>query len=546
MQSPLARMLAEPRMERMLAFNRERDAIVDETVRRVVDDRRAHVKSPRDLEVVLNDVCFHEDRRFRSSGRLSDEDKELRKRFGRLQKHLRRMSDDELAEALSDLTGWYARDVVGNFNPAVFAVATRIVPYGLNLLFSPLKLDGSIAARFSSLAQLRERILIEGQVADLARLARRATLVVVPTHLSNLDSIVVGFALDRANLPPCTYGAGKNLFDNPLLAFFMRNLGAYRVDRRIRHDLYKDVLKSYSTVLLERGYHSLFFPGGTRSRSGALESKLKLGLAGTALEATINLMARGGGRPIYFVPATLNYHLVLEAATLIDDYLKEAGKNRYIIEDDESTRLGRVARYLSDVLRSEASMTIQFGEPMDVLGHRVSPDGVAHDDRGRPVDLKPFLTVGDQVRADPARDAEYTRELGVRIAEAYQADTHVLSTHLCAYVLFRLLLRKGGQDLFHVLRGAELAPLAVEEVLAAIARVRDRLAALAAARKVRLGLRVQRETPEALLAEALGFYRLFYARPIAERLGEGILVDDRPLCYYYHNRLTTYGLEDCV
>src|SRR5579871_98154 len=212
MQSPLAHMLAEPRLERMLAFNRERDVILSETVARVVAERRGHARGPRDLEYVLNDVCFHEDRRFRSSGKLSDEDRELRGRFRRLQKGLRRMSEGELADALADLAGWYARDVVGNFNPAVFAVVTRIIPVGLNLLFAPFKLSRSLA----DASQLRERILIEGQVADLARLARRATLVVVPTHLSNLDSIVVGFALERSQLPPCTYGAGKNLFDNPL------------------------------------------------------------------------------------------------------------------------------------------------------------------------------------------------------------------------------------------------------------------------------------------------------------------------------------------
>ena len=46
-------------------------------------------------------------------------------------------------------------------------------------------------------------------------------------------------------------------------------------------DLYKEVLKTFSQVILERGMHSIFFPGGTRSRSGAVERKLKLGLAGT-------------------------------------------------------------------------------------------------------------------------------------------------------------------------------------------------------------------------------------------------------------------------
>ena len=130
--------------------------------------------------------------------------------------------------------------------------------------------------------------------------------------------------LERAGLPPATYGAGKNLFTNPLLSFFMHNLGAYRVDRRLKHVLYKDVLKAYSCVLIENGYHSLFFPGGTRSRSGGVERRLKLGLAGTGIEAFARTAAQGRPRKVFFVPSTINYLLTLEAETLIDDFLEDA------------------------------------------------------------------------------------------------------------------------------------------------------------------------------------------------------------------------------
>jgi glycerol-3-phosphate O-acyltransferase len=44
--------------------------------------------------------------------------------------------------------------------------------------------------------------------------------------------------------------------------------------------------------MIERGYHSLFFPGGTRSRSGMVEKRLKLGLAGTGVEAFARNQAR--------------------------------------------------------------------------------------------------------------------------------------------------------------------------------------------------------------------------------------------------------------
>jgi glycerol-3-phosphate O-acyltransferase len=548
--NPLSDFLDEPRLERMRRFNSERDTIAALTVQRVVDARRRRARSPRDLELVLNEVCFNEQQRF-AKGHLDDDDRALRARLGRVRRSLRRMSDVELIDTLTDLTRIYVRDIVGNFNPAVYAFASRAAPVLMSLIFSPFHMGRSVA----DLSQLRERVLIEGTVADLERLSRHGTLVVVPTHLSNLDSIAIGFALERSRLPPCTYGAGKNLFTNPLLAYFMRNLGAYRVDRRIRNDLYKDTLKAYSSVLLERGYHSLFFPGGTRSRSGMIESHLKLGLLGSAVEATVELMRGEGGRPIYIVPATINYHLVLEAATLVEDYLKERGQHRYIIEDDESTQITRVARYLSDMLRSEASMSIHFSDPLDVLGHRVSPEGISLDDRGRPVELRPFFTAphngtGADVVHDAARDAEYTRELGERIAEAWHADVHVLSTHLVAFVLFRQLARAvGTEDVFRIIRGAPDGGgeggegLPVAGVLAAIERMLDALKAMALGRKLRLGVRVASAAPEQLLEEALGFFHLFHTRPVARREGATVLVEDRSLCCYYHNRLVGFGLE---
>ena len=112
----------------------------------------------------------------------------------------------------------------------------------------------------------------------------------------------------------------------------MRNLGAYRVDRRIRHDVYKDVPQDLLAGHPERGYHSMFFPGGTRSRSGRVEHHLKLGLLGTTLS--------GDGRALsphhrwarrfrrsHIVPVTINMQLVLEAETLIADYLRETGSH---------------------------------------------------------------------------------------------------------------------------------------------------------------------------------------------------------------------------
>jgi len=378
--------------------------------------------------------------------------------------------------------------------------------------------------------------------------------VFVPTHLSNLDSVVFGFAIERAGLPPATYGAGKNLFANPVLSFFMHNLGAYRVDRRLKHGLYKDVLKAYSCVLIEKGYHSLFFPGGTRSRSGGVERKLKLGLAGTGVEAMARTAARGAVRPVFFVPATINYLLTLEAETLVDDFLQEEGKHRYIIDDDESTRPGRVAAFLRKLLGLDAGCVIRFGRPLDCFGNEVDDDGVSHDARGHAVDALGYLTdVDGRVGPDAARDGQYTRELGESIVAAYLRDTVVMSTHLVAACAFEELCKgvgrssggaeaKASTDLFAMLRAKDDVLVSRAELAERVAKLRDQVRDMESRREIALGPRLARASGREIVDEALRAFSGYHSSPVLEPRGESLLLVDTRLIFYYQNRLAAHGL----
>ena len=68
--------------------------------------------------------------------------------------------------------------------------------------------------------------------------------IMMLTHSSNLDSIVMGWSFTRSVTALCLRGGQEPVHD-PLIGYFMKNLGAYRVDRRLGHVLYKDVLKCY-------------------------------------------------------------------------------------------------------------------------------------------------------------------------------------------------------------------------------------------------------------------------------------------------------------
>ncbi len=521
----------------IFGFNDARDDIVSTVVERVVSGTK-------DSLLALNDAAYHETKRLEGS-RKPGEIAKLAE-WQKLAHSISKMSEGERRQRLRELTLHYGWDVAGNFNPRVFRVSTRLLPPLVTGLLAPSSLIDQIRdpARLVSLEALDDKVVVEGPLPKLRKLVEKGTAVYVPTHLSNLDSIVFGYALERAGLPPATYGAGKNLFTNPLLSFFMHNLGAYRVDRRLKHNLYKDVLKTYSCVLLERGYHSLFFPGGTRSRSGGAERRLKLGLVGSAMEAYARTLIAGRERRIFFVPATINYLITLEAETLIADFLSEAGKGRFIIEDDESSRLGRVASFVRKLLAMRGAVVIRFSEPIDLFGNRVDDEGRSHDRRGREVDPASYVKdASGKVTVDGSRDIQYTRELGEEICRAYARDTVIMPTHLVASACFaRLRKAAPAADLFTVLRQRDAVTVPRDDLAADVTRLRDQLVALADAGEASASPELRTASGGDIVEIALRAFAGYHSSPVLLSKPEGLTLCDTNLLFYYQNRLAHLGL----
>ncbi|MEC9071818.1 MAG: 1-acyl-sn-glycerol-3-phosphate acyltransferase [Myxococcota bacterium] len=260
-----------------------RDAVVTEVESRVLEAclEQAQLPDGVPLDVLINDTLYHEKKRLElnsaSVGWASDIEF-----WDRVKSRLGRASDEELTKLLRRSIARFVQEILGHFEPWVYSLSTSVLPRTLPLVFNavtPMRIlsDG--------MPELSHSLELKGAVQGLKRCHRQGTVILAPTHTSNLDSAVLAWALYSLGLPPFTYGAGLNLFTNPLLSFFMRNLGAYRVDRQKTAPLYKDTLKEYATVTLEKGQNQLFFPGGTRSRSGALEQHLKLGLLSCGLRA---------------------------------------------------------------------------------------------------------------------------------------------------------------------------------------------------------------------------------------------------------------------
>ncbi len=520
-------------------FNRDRNDVIDQVVERVTRDALDRAwRSPGDaIDYLLNEAAYVE------MARLDAEDKtgpEAYAFWKRIAKSMGRATEEENAEHLRRIVARFAGETVGHFRPSVYKLATELLPSGVSYIFSR-----TLPGEPSSFDALRDRLVIEGEVGKLRRLAEVGTLVIVPTHTSHTDSILVTWALHEAGLPPAIYGADTHLFSHPLMAFFMANLGAYKVNRERRFRLYRRVLKAYSQVLIEHGYHSLFFPAGQRSRSNELDSSLKLGLLSTALEAyTENILRRHPTPNIFMVPVTVNYNLVLEARTLIEDALADSPRRRPIIRDDEFSDIRRIAQYVRSTIELGSTITVRFCTPMDVFGNAVDLDGESIDNRGRRVDPERYLWVDGKPSVDGTRDRAYTRLLARRVTGAFRANNVVQPLHVVAFALVDHLRRQHPEwSLERTLRFAkgDLVSVAIAEGeterLLRIAR-RD-----ASEGRYRLGRAVKTLTASELLAEGLRYFGSYHRAPLVVRVGRQLRMDDLKLLYYYSNRLRGYDLE---
>jgi glycerol-3-phosphate O-acyltransferase len=530
----------------------ESRAVVEEVVRRVHAEVIAECRSgpPGARIALINEAVHRETERLRRASRKTPGVEEDRAFWHRVQHKLPHASEVDQVLLLRRIVERHAGEIVGAFIPSMYRFTTGAIPWIATIALNTAA-PRRMLAELPSLPRARHNIVIQGEIDRARRVDDLGTILLVPTHASHLDSVTVGWAAHEVGLPPLTYGAGVNLFTNPILSFFMHNLGSYKVDRQKTHELYKRVLKEYATVTLERGYDNLFFPGGTRSRDGGIERRLKLGLLGTGLTAFVNNLRRGKARPrLYVVPCVTNYHLVLEAETLIDDFLKEEGKNRYIIEDDEASRVGRWWTFFRNLWLLDGRIVITFSRPLDPFGNLVDEEGRSLDPRGRTVDPELFVSRDGEPVHDAQRDAEYTQDLGRSIVAAYRRDNVALSTHVLATAVLALLRRRTGEsDVYRLLpavRPGESFRLR-EELFPVVDAVLDGLRRRTAEGSIRMGEELARGDAETVTTAALRHFATYHTEPVLIRRGPRVLVGHKNLVVYYHGRLGGYGLlEEAV
>ena len=445
---------------------------------------------------------------------------------------------------LARIIGRYAEEIVGSFVPSTYRFARKF----LTAFFKRL-LSRRTKQKWGKKEKLYSKLRLFGQLELVRNLARKGVVVLCPTHFSNLDSVLIGYAIDaKVGLPSFAYGAGLNLFNFGPAAYFMNRMGAYRVDRRKKNPIYLETLKSISAIAMTKGVNSLFFPGGTRSRSGHEESRFKLGLLGTTVEAQRMIYEQGQDTKIFIVPVILGYHFVLEAKFLIRQFLSKIGKEQYIGVKDDASSKRKIASLIWKYYNVESDIVLSVGRPMDVVGNFVDDEGQSYDQTGKVLDTKDYFMAKNAVTADSQRERVYTKVLGDSIVKRFQADNVVLSSHIVAYCAFQVyLLRFTQLDLFGILNlPQEELEIAYDYFLTISRRVYDRIKQMAEHNLIRVP--DEFFDFDGFIADGFDNLGLYHAKkkPVRKLKNGNIVSEDTELLYYYHNRLDNYGFENLI
>jgi len=510
--------------------------------------------NPEILKEELETTLYREKLRIKQNPWIVDPDDEG-KFWGEVKSSLLNINGDEkkisrfeeYKSVLNKITARYAEEIASNFKATHYKFTRSVVTYGFSRLLNAARVKG-FRSIFSNQYSLQDKIQITGETDQIRDLATKGTIIMVPTHFSNLDSILIGWIISVLGLPPFIYGAGLNLFNISIFAYFMNALGAYKVDRRKKNLLYLETLKTYSKEAIQFGCHSLFFPGGTRSRSGMIESRLKLGLLSTAIEAQRANYQSGitdiSGK-IFIVPVTINYHFVLEAPSLIREHLSITGQERYYKENDEFSNSYKISKFLVKFFTKGSDISVSIGKAMDVLGNYVDQEGRTIDKNGRQIDTKDYFMSEGKVTVDPQREEEYTNMLGKRIVEEFHKINRVFSSHLVSFTAFEIIKKENPKlDLFELLRLPEEDLLIPSEEFKQVCQmVLDAIFDLKSKDLIKMAPHLNRDIEE-IIRHGLENVGMYHAkRPLIKDFENNITTQDVSLLYFYHNRLTGYGLE---
>lgn len=213
----------------------------------------------------------------------------------------------------------------------------------------------------------------EAGLEQVREVAKHSNIVLVPSHKSHIDYLVLSYVFYRYGMTTPLIAAGVNLSFWPMGHIF-RWAGAFFIRRSFKGDaLYPVVFREYVIRMLEEGYPVEFFIEGTRSRTGKL-IKPRYGM----LEMVLRAFVSGRLENIHIVPISVGYEKIIEEASYKDEVLGG---------EKEKESLGGLLRAPRFLTSKYGRLYVEFNEPIDIGAyfdqygvHRVSPEETAFNE----------------------------------------------------------------------------------------------------------------------------------------------------------------------
>jgi glycerol-3-phosphate O-acyltransferase len=198
-------------------------------------------------------------------------------------------------------------------------------------------------------ARMFARIDVHG-LDRVVEAAKMHPLVLIPSHRSHFDYLILSWLFYQRHLAPPLVAAGANLAFFPLGPTF-RRAGAFFLRRSFDGDrLYTAVFRSYIQLLIKDGATQEFFIEGARSRTGKTLQP-RMGLLSMVLDA----FRRGVRRDVYVIPIGFTYERLVEETSMTEMKRGAAKKAESTLE---------ILRARSVLRNRFGAVTVRFGEPM--------------------------------------------------------------------------------------------------------------------------------------------------------------------------------------
>lgn len=208
----------------------------------------------------------------------------------KLQQHIQTLSDETGVpkDKLTQKAGRQYDEIAAKFNLDFSKVVDKLLRRVWNRIYDGL-------------------VWNDQDIERIRKYGRRGPLIIVPSHRSHVDYLVMSQVMFWNGLMPPHIAAGVNLSFFPMGYIFRRG-GAFFIRRSFKGDpLYPQVFRTYVKKLFKEGFTQEFFIEGGRSRTGKTLPP-KMGFLGMVVEAFME----GKQDDAIFVPASIAYEKLIE------------------------------------------------------------------------------------------------------------------------------------------------------------------------------------------------------------------------------------------